>query len=70
MYFEDGSVYEYDTPIGRLTFVCDAQADIPIRIYGPNGLQLDPLVLAKMGDCPKHGWHAGYMAWDLSRLAL
>lgn len=69
MEFEDGTVYEFMSPIGVLTFVSDSQAEIPIRIYGPDGIQLDPILTAKMANCPRHGFHAGYMAWNLGNLA-
>lgn len=69
MEFEDGTVYEFMSPIGVLTFVCDSQADIPIRVYGPDGLQLDPTLVTRMANCPGNGFHAGFMAWDLSHLA-
>lgn len=64
MEFQDGMAYDIQTPIGTLTIVCDARAAIPLRIYGPDGMQVDPIELARF---ESDGMFGGYLAYDLRK---
>lgn len=64
MNFEDGMAYDLQTPIGVVTIVCDAHAVLPLRIYGPDGMQIEPVRILDLEGPECYG---GYMAFDLRK---
>lgn len=60
--FSDGPYIEIPTPVGIITFVYHPQHRPPFRLYGPDGVEVDP---RRLTICP----HQGLAGYDLSHFA-
>lgn len=65
-HFEDGFLYEFRTRIGVVTIVCDTHEVPPLRVYGPDGRQIEPDAIL---ECEAENTHGGFLAFDLTRFS-
>lgn len=60
----DGAMLEMRSPIGVVTVVFDKNATPPFRLYGPDGIEVDPHDVYQV-EC---GYHIeGFAAFDMTK---